>query len=98
MLFPQFSLRWLLGVTTAFGAFSLILSFAAAGHSWATAVSVAVVFLALVVAVYAAMFFVVWLFSLLIPVRKAASAGQSPFAPSVPPAGHPQTPPQSAPV
>jgi hypothetical protein len=85
MLFPQFSLRWLLGATTAFGAFSLVLSFAAAGHGWATAIAVAVGFLALAVVVYVAMFFIVWLFSLLIPVRTATlSIGQSPFAPDGP--------------
>jgi hypothetical protein len=81
MLFPQFSLRWLLGLITACAGFFFLLSLAAAGHVWAAAVSVAVVSLAVAVAIYVAMFFVVWLFSLLLPIRKAKSpAGQSPFA------------------
>jgi len=81
MLFPQFSLRWVLGVITAFGGFFLVLNFAAAGHVWATAVAVAVVSLALAVAVYVAIFFIVWLFSFLVPVRKQnVPIGRSPFA------------------
>ena len=83
MLFPQFSLRWLLGATTAFGGFFLLLSLAAAGHIWATAISVAVFSLALVIAVHVCMFFVVWLFSLLIPAKTSkGQMGQSPFAPT----------------
>lgn len=90
MLFPQFSLRWLLGVITAFGGFFLMLSFAAAGHVWAKAIAIAAVSLALAVAVYVAMFFIVWLFSLLIPAPKEKMpVGQSPFAPIRGPFNHP---------
>ena len=79
MLFPQFSLRLLLGVITAFSGFFLVVSFAAAGHAWAIAVAIGIGSLTVALAVYVATFFVVWLFSLLIPVRKAPVVGQSPF-------------------
>lgn len=82
MLIPQFSLRWVLGVTAVCAVFFLIAAQAKEGSAWATAVTIAVASLGMVLAVHAGMFFVVWLFSLLAPrwVRRRFDSGQSPFA------------------
>ncbi|HUY31985.1 MAG TPA: hypothetical protein VMV69_04330 [Pirellulales bacterium] len=85
MLIPQFSLRWVLAVTAACAVFSLILASALRGSPWAIALSVGVASLVVMLAFHGAVFFGVWLFSLLVPDRRAAGpGGGSPFASGVP--------------
>jgi len=93
MLIPQFSLRWVLAVTAVCAVFSLILAMALRGSPWAIALSIGVASLVVTLAVHGAVFFGVWLFSLLVPRRRAAASGSgspfaasSPFATGLPPA------------
>jgi hypothetical protein len=65
MLIPQFSLRWMLSVTAAIAVVFLVMGWAIRGSAWAVGVSAAVVTLVLVGLVYAAMFGIVWLISLI---------------------------------
>ncbi|MFC1759534.1 hypothetical protein ACFL2H_12335 [Planctomycetota bacterium] len=56
VLIPNFSIRWLLGVTTSAAFFFLIVNFARAGHTWAFGVSAAIVFALLLFVFFALMF------------------------------------------
>jgi len=76
MLIPQFSIRWLLALTTVCGVIFSVFGLAVRGHYWAMGVSVGVVSLVVLMSIYAAMFAGVWIFSLLI------SAFSGRFAPS----------------
>jgi hypothetical protein len=80
MLIPQFSLRWILAVTAVCGFVSLIGAAAVRGAPWAAAVVISLGALGLILAVHGLMFFVIWLLSLLSPLRGPAVTGQSPFA------------------
>ena len=42
MIIPQFSLRWLLGLTAICGGISMVLAFANRGQSWALGVTAAI--------------------------------------------------------
>jgi len=83
MLIPQFSLRWVLGITAAFGLLSLVLALARGGSNWAMGVTIAVASLALTMLIHGGMFFLVWLFSLVWPSsrRGLQPIVQSPFQP-----------------
>jgi hypothetical protein len=81
MLAPQFSLRSILAVTAVCGFVSLIGAAALRGTPWAMAVVIAIAALALILAIHGLMFFVMWVFSLLLPTRRSGAVGQSPFAP-----------------
>lgn len=87
MLIPQFSLRWVLGVTAFCGLLSYIGVLAKDGHAWAVALVVATGSLVVAMAAYALAFFVIWLFSASIRVVSGRGlAGkkvvtESPFAP-----------------
>jgi len=82
MLIPQFSIRWLLILTAACAGVFSIFGWAMRGSQWATGVSLAMVALVAVLLVHAAVFGVVWVFSVVTfrsrvrPVR----TGRSPFA------------------
>ncbi|HVA48458.1 MAG TPA: hypothetical protein VNH11_18990 [Pirellulales bacterium] len=80
MIAPQFSLRTILAVTAVCGFVSLIGAAAVRGTPWARAIMLALAALALILIVHALMFFIMWLFSLILPGRRAAGQGQSPFA------------------
>jgi hypothetical protein len=82
MLIPQFSIRWVLALTAVCAVFSLILAAAVHGSPWAIAISIAVASLAVTLAFHGAVFFGVWLFSLIVPDRRQTAAGtaRSPFA------------------
>jgi hypothetical protein len=71
MLIPQFSLRRMLGLTAAIAVVFLVMGWAIRGNAWAIGVSAAVVALTLAGLVYAAMFAVVWLISLIGPAVSA---------------------------
>ena len=85
MLLPQYSIRWILGVTAVFGLLALIGQLAVNGTPWAAGVSVAMVALAVVVAMHALCFGGVWLVSTMIAAVRGAPASQrSPFRPATP--------------
>ena len=65
MLIPQFSLRFLLAVTTVAALVCLVISLAVQGHQWAAGVSIGLLALAVALALHGLLFFLVWLFSLL---------------------------------
>lgn len=91
MLAPQFSLRSILAVTAVCGFVSLIGAAAlrevtnkgdvGGGTALAMAVVIAIAAIAMILAIHGLMFFVMWIFSLLLPARRSGLAGQSPFAP-----------------
>jgi hypothetical protein len=83
MLIPQFSIRWLLGVTAVCAVIFSIFASALQGAGWALGISAAVLALVTAMLVYAAMFALLWLFSLLVPsLRRPRRGGRSPFTPS----------------
>jgi hypothetical protein len=92
MLIPRFSLRWLLGLTTAFALLSLVWSFAFRGAPWALGISAAINGLALVFAFHAGAFLVAWLLSQAFSaaassravVARQAVPAESPFAAPAP--------------
>ena len=94
MFIPQFSIRWLLGVTTVCAVVFSIVGMAFQGAAWAIGVSAAVLALVVAMFAYAAMFSLVWLFALVFPsLRGGRRAGQSPLAPHPPPPPPPLPPP-----
>ncbi len=81
MLIPQFSLRWLLALTTVCAVVFSIVGLAVRGSQWAAAVSVGIGSLVLAVVIYGLVFALVWVFSVVMSAlgrRWAGSAG-SPF-------------------
>jgi len=81
MLIPQYSIRVLLAVTTACAVVFSIVGLAVRGSGWATAVSVGIGALAILVLVSGALFAVVWVFSVATSTlrRRGARSGGSPF-------------------
>ncbi len=63
MLIPQFSIRWLLALTTVCALVLSIVSLAVQGHAWAAGVSIGIGALMVSALVYGAIFALVWLFS-----------------------------------
>ena len=63
MIIPQFSLRWLLAVTTVAAVVFSIIGLAMRGSAWAIAVSAGIGSLVVLASVCASMFAVVWVFS-----------------------------------
>lgn len=81
MLIPQFSLRWLLGLTAVCAVVFSILGLAVRGSRWAGAVSVGIGSLVVLMVVYGLVFALVWVFSVAsssLGRRGTGSAG-SPF-------------------
>lgn len=87
-LIPQYSLRWLLMVTTGVAVIFSVVGLGLRGHKWAAAVSIGLSSLVVVVLVYGLGFAVVWGFSVITSTfrRGKAGAGTSPFR-SEPPDG-----------
>ncbi len=92
MLIPQFSIRWLLGVTAVCAVFFSIVGLGVRGHAWAAAVSIGIGSLVILAVVYALLFALVWAFSVTLSSlgRGRAGAGQSPFRPRIGPASQPE--------
>ncbi len=82
MLFPRYSIRWVLGGTALAGLFCFVLARAAQGSAWAVGVTAGTAGLAIFLAVYAWLFFLIWLISTVLRAlsRGRAPAGRSPFA------------------
>ena len=81
VLVPQFSLRWLLAVTTVCGVVFSIVALGLRGHTWAAGVSIGILSLVVLALVYALVFAIAWLFSLVTSLvgRGPSRAGRSPF-------------------
>jgi hypothetical protein len=81
-LIPQFTIRWLLMLTAACAVVFSVFGLAVRGSGWAAGVSIAVVSVAVVLAVHASMFALVWAFSVATAGsrRGRASVRRSPFA------------------
>jgi len=84
MLIPQFSIRWLLGLTALCAGVFSIFRAAMHGSPWATGVSAAIFSAVVLMLAYAVTFAGVWFFSLLPIGRQRAAPGQSPFSPGTP--------------
>ncbi|HZN35037.1 MAG TPA: hypothetical protein VFB80_14510 [Pirellulaceae bacterium] len=81
MIIPQFSLRWLLGLTALCAGISLILSFAMRGDGWAVGSAAALGSVAAVAILHVAAFLGAWLVSQMsIGLFGRRAEGQSPFA------------------
>ncbi|MDZ4780464.1 MAG: hypothetical protein SGJ19_09455 [Planctomycetia bacterium] len=83
MLFPRYSLRWVLGGTALAGSALVVVRSATQGSAWAVGVTAGMAGLAVFLAVYAWLFFLVWLVSALLRTltRSRTPEGRSPFAP-----------------
>ncbi len=91
MLIPQYTLRWLLAVITVccvvvFPVFAMATHELLTGFRescWASAVSIAIVSLVVVLFLHALLFTLVWVFSLVMSLfyRRPAGFGLSPFVP-----------------
>ncbi|HET6880006.1 MAG TPA: hypothetical protein VFI31_07615 [Pirellulales bacterium] len=82
MLAPQFSLRSIMAAMVVCGFVSLIGAAALRGTPWAIAVIIGLAALVLILAVHGLMFFVMWVFSLILPGRRTSTPGKSPFGQS----------------
>jgi hypothetical protein len=60
---PQYTIRWMLGMTSVWGVIFSIVALAMRGHIWALGISVAVGSLAVFMLACASLFAVVWVFS-----------------------------------
>ncbi len=76
MLIPQYSLRWLFGLTAVCAVISLITASALRGQGWAIGVTIGLVSLLVVIGVHVLLFAAVWLYS------KLLARGGNPFAPA----------------
>lgn len=77
-LAPQFSLRWMLGVTTVCAFLFAIVGMAVQGHGWAIGISAGLGTIALMMIIYAILFAVIWTMGNLVPHRRP-DLGQCPF-------------------
>jgi hypothetical protein len=87
---PQFTLRWMLGVMTGCAVVFSIVALAMRGYLWAFGISIAIGALVLLMLVCAALFFLVWIVSLIASFRAGRTRiSQSPFrdAPQTPAEG-----------
>lgn len=82
MLFPRYSLRWVLGGTALAGFALVAVRSAVQGSAWAVGVTAGMAGLLVFLAVYAWLFFLVWLVSTLMRsmARQRSPEGRSPFA------------------
>ena len=81
MLIPQFSIRWLLTLTAVSAVIFSIFGLAVRGSAWAAAVSIGIGSLVILALVYALLFGVVWVFSVIMSSlgRGRTGAAPSPF-------------------
>ena len=81
MLIPQFSLRWLLGLTALCAGISLVLSFAIQGRGWAIGAAAALSSVVVLAVLYVGAFLSAWLVSHMAGgLFGSQPEGQSPFA------------------
>jgi len=89
MLIPQYTIRWLLGVTTACAGVFSILALGVRGVVWAAAVSIALGSLVILMLLYALLFALIWGVAMAVPRWGAPRAGRSPFRPQPAPGDDP---------
>ena len=89
MLIPQFSLRWLLALTTVCAVVFSIVGLAVRGSQWAVAVSVGIGSAVVVIVIYGLVFALVWVFSVVMSAwgRRRIGSTASPFQSEFPPVG-----------
>jgi hypothetical protein len=75
-LIPQFSVRWILALTTVMAVVSLVFTQALAGHAWAVGIAILLATLVMAFVVYAAAFAGVSLFADLLDALRARRVGQ----------------------
>ena len=96
MLIPQYTIRKLLALTACFAIICSIVALGVRGSIWAASVSVGMLAGAILVAMYAALFGVVWVFSVAGAVFVRRPDLRSPFRPEgagpVAPASREETP------
>ena len=80
MLIPNFSIRWLLGITTSAAFFFLIVNFARSGHKWAFGLSAAIAFGLLLFVFFALMFFFCYWLTRVTRIAQPKPKPISPFA------------------
>lgn len=85
MLVPQFTLRWILGLTLGVILLSLLAQQAYGGALWAFGVLAALGAVVALFILMAALFLVAWALSVLIGLAGPRHPGQSPFATDAPP-------------
>ena len=85
MLIPRFSLRQLLAITTASALFCYVIAMATRGQQWAIAISLAISSVLLALVVYAAVFAIAWLLTLMGGLFARQNVAASPFANAAPP-------------
>jgi flagellar motor component MotA len=85
MILPRFTIRFFLGLMTAIGVLSVVISFATRGHFWAMAVCAALVCLMLIFALHFATFMVTFPVALIDATLRAQKQPTTPFATSQPP-------------
>ncbi len=79
-LLPQYSLRWLLLVTTACAVLFSVFGFAVQGNKAAIGISVAVLSLGLLLLIFGLLFLLLWIVSLFWGRVRRRRKGNSPFA------------------
>ncbi len=86
MLIPQFSLRWMFGLTTVCAVIFTILAAGLRGNSWAVGVSVGLLALVVMLSIHAGLFALTWSFAAVSgPLARAAKPeGRSPFRDDLP--------------
>lgn len=85
MLIPRFSIRWLLGLTTASGVFFYLVMLATRGQAWAIAISVAVASLLATAFLQITVFGLAWLVTSWLQRFRRSTGRTSPFASAGPP-------------
>jgi type VI protein secretion system component VasK len=75
MLFPRFTLRMILGVTTACAVFFLLVGTGYRGQAWAWGAAIGILSLGVVALVHAACFGIVWCFAQLSAAREPRTYG-----------------------
>lgn len=85
MLFPRFTLRWVLTAITVFGCFSFFLGQAVRGRVWAIGISTGLGSVIILLSIYAAFFAIAYLLTDVAGLGRARIRPESPFAVSKPP-------------
>ncbi len=98
MLIPQFSLRWMFGLTTVCAVIFAVVAAGMRGNSWAVGVTIGLLALVLMFSIHAGLFALTWLFAAVsTPLARAAKPeGRSPFRDDLP--GNPPPPADETPA
>jgi hypothetical protein len=92
MLIPQFTIRWLLGVTAVCAVIFSIVAIGVRGTMWAAAVALGLGSLVVLMAIHAGLFGLTWGIGALLSLRRGRRGATSPFGPTSPRGASPFTP------